>query len=103
MPVAEVPEKKEKEEKKKKGAKETKIKEISTKLRSGIKHQSYLKSMTKSTKVVEEQYFDCNVLDQLEGEYVPSPEEQNPVEELKMDQSLDLFNFISNMNFDGQE
>ena len=50
------------------------MKEISTKLRSGIKHQAN-KSVNKSTKVVEEQYFDCNVLDQLEGEYVPEPEE----------------------------
>ena len=73
------------------------MKEISTKLRSGIKHQAN-KSVNKSTKVVEEQYFDCNVLDQLEGEYVPQPEEQNNVEELKMDQSLDIFNYISNMD-----
>ena len=70
VPVAEVPEKKQKEEKKKKGAKETKIKEISSKLRSGIKPQAN-QSINKSSKVVESQYFDCNVLDQLEGEYVP--------------------------------
>ena len=70
VPVAEVPEKKQKEEKKRKGAKETKIKEISSKLRSGIKPQAN-QSINKSSKVVESQYFDCNVLEQLEGEYVP--------------------------------
>ena len=101
MPVAEVPDKKQKEDKKK-GTKETKMKEISSKLRSGIKHQAN-KSVNKSSKVVEEQYFDCNVLDQLEGEYVPQPEEQNNGEELKMDQSLDIFNFISNMDIGNQE
>ena len=52
------------------------------------------------------EYFDCNVLEQLEGqenEYVPQPEEINPTEELNLAQSLDLFDYISNMNVAGEQ
>ena len=54
---------------------------------------------------MENFYFDCNVLEKIEGqqeeEYIPQQEEVNPNEQLKMDKNLDIFEYITNLDIGG--
>lgn len=77
-----------------------KVKEVSSKLRSGIKHQDSRKALNTSV-------FDCNVKETKkddDAEYFPGNDEESPKgDELQMSQSLDLMDFISNMDVKPQD
>ena len=79
-----------------------KMQEVSSKLRAGMNREQY----SEKDQEMEAFYFDCNVLEKIEGQqdddYVPQPEEINPAEELKMDKNLDIFEYITNLDIGGE-
>ena len=70
------------------------VKQLSFKLSEGSEHLP----STNSNKI-NMLDFICNVPDNQNPnkEYVPEPEELNPKQDLHMDESLDILEFISNM------
>ena len=72
-----------------------KVKEVSKKLRAGIKHQDSRRALNTSV-------FDCNVKvtpKDDDVDYLPGvEEEQSKEDELQMSQSLDYMDFLSNMD-----
>ena len=72
------------------------VKQVSFKLGEGTSHLP-----SKASSDINMIDFVCNVPEQSPNkEYVPDAEEMNPKQDLHMDESLDILEFISNLKVD---
>lgn len=65
-----------------------------------MNREQYTDKKDEEGEGIEKFYFDCNVLEKIEGQQEEQyiPEEVNQAEELKMDKNLDLFEYITNLD-----
>ena len=77
----------------------TKVKQVSFKMSAGSNHLP--RTNTGEINMID---FICNVSENQnqKKEYVPDSEEINPKQDLHMDESLDILEFISNMKFENK-